>query len=104
MSATPPNDPQKTNAGTNRAGDGARLGVTEVRGAERTGRNIWILVISVTLAIVVVLGYWLFHAPHMAKLNHPQARDMNAIDAASYNMQDTGARGSPGDQPAANTQ
>ena len=93
MSVPPPPDPKATNA----AGDGARPGVTEARGAVRTGRNIWILVISLTLAVVVVLGYWLWRSPHMAIINHPQGRDMNTQDVSSYNMQDIGAKGAPAD-------
>ena len=79
---------------------GAEVTVTEARGAERTGRNIWILVISTVLAAVVLLGYWLIHAPHMSSISHPQQRDMNTQDVSTFNTPAGSARGAP---PAART-
>jgi hypothetical protein len=89
----------------NRAADaGAEVSVTEARGAERTGRNIWILVISTLLAVVLLLGYWLLHAPHMASINHPQQRDMNAQDVSTFNTPAGSARGAPPDARSTNSQ
>ena len=51
MSSMPP-DPRAGPAGA----AGPEGTVTAARGAERTGRNIWILVISLALAVVLLLG------------------------------------------------
>ena len=95
MSAPPPG-PSKTNA----AGDGVHVSVTGVRGAARTGRNVWILAISLGLAVVVMIGYWLLHAPHFQAINHPQVRDENARDINSYRLQAGGARNAPPGEPS----
>jgi hypothetical protein len=103
MSATPPdNGPTRSNS----AGDGVGLGVTDARGAMRTGRNIWILVISLALAVVVVLGYWVLHAPHLNALNDAKAA-RTTQNATGYPVQDASPRESPApnEPPAAgNTQ
>jgi hypothetical protein len=61
------------------AGDGVTLNVAEARGAQRTGA-IWILVISLSLAIVVLGAYWLIQSPRMQAVNHPSGRDLNTQD------------------------
>jgi hypothetical protein len=63
----------------NTVGDGVKLNVVEARGAQRTGA-IWILVISLTLAIVVLGAYWLIQAPRMGAVNHPSGQDLNTRD------------------------
>lgn len=83
---------------------GPEVSVTEARGAERTGRNIWILVISTALAAVLLIGYWLLHAPHMANISHPQVRDMNTQDVSTFNTPAGSARGAPPDARSTNTQ
>jgi hypothetical protein len=83
---------------------GPEVTVTEARGAERTGRNIWILVISTALAVVLLIGYWLLHAPHMANINHPQQRDMNVQDVSTFNTPAGSARGAPPDARTTNGQ
>ena len=83
---------------------GPEVTVTEARGAERTGRAIWILVISTVLAVVLLLGYWLIHAPHMSKISHPQQRDMNTQDVSTFNTPAGSARGAPPDARATNAQ
>ena len=99
MSATPPDQNDKTSAGAT----GPDLSVTATRGAERTGRNIWILVISTGLAVVLLIGYWLLHAPHMAAINHPQMRDMNSQDISTFNTPAGSARQAPPGQPSTET-
>ena len=99
MSSTPP-DPS---AGTDGAA-GPEVTVTAARGAERTGRNIWILVISLALAVVLLLGYVLVHAPRMASISHPQQRDMNSQDVSTFDTPAGSARGAPPDARSTNTQ
>ena len=100
MSTTPP-DRQTTSAS---AASGADMSATEARGAVRTGRNIWILVISTAMAAVLLLGYWLLHASHMATINHPQARDMNSRDISTFNTPAGSARPGLQDAGGANSQ
>jgi hypothetical protein len=88
MSATPPTEDPP------RAGDGGALGVTRARGAERTGRNIWILVISMALAVVLVLGYWLMHAPRFHALGNERAVRTRSV--TGFPVQGSSARPSPG--------
>ena len=110
MSATPPGPSKPSPTGPSAtgpsAGDGVHVAATDVRGATRTGRNIWILVISLALAVVVMIGYWLLHAPHFQSISHPQVRDESARDANSYQLKAGGARGAPGGEPytSGNTQ
>jgi hypothetical protein len=93
MSATEP--------GRGGQGDGPTASVTEARGAVRTGRNIWILVISLALAVVLVLGYWaVAHAPRMQTLNHPQQRDLNTQDVSTFNTPAGSARQAPPGEPS----
>jgi len=61
------------------AGDPVRLNVAQARGAQRTGA-IWILVISLALAIVALGAYWLTQAPKLQAVNHPSGRDLNTQD------------------------
>ncbi len=82
MSSTPPlsSPPHpSTDAVDTVAGDGVTLTVDQARGARRTGA-IWILVVSLVLAIVVLGAYWLSQAPRMQAVNHPSGRDLNAQD------------------------
>ena len=74
--------------------------VTDARGAQRTGRNIWILVISLGAAVVLLLGYTLLHAPRMGAINHPQVRDENAQDISTFNTPGGSARGAPPGEPS----
>jgi hypothetical protein len=74
--------------------------VTEARGAVRTGRNIWILLISLALAVILLIGYWLVHAPHMATIDHPQQRDLNARDIGTFNTPAGSARQAPPGEPS----
>ena len=74
--------------------------VTDARGAQRTGRNIWILVISLGLAVVLLLGYTALHAPRMGALNHPQVRDENAQDISTFNTPGGSARSAPPGEPS----
>jgi hypothetical protein len=79
---------------------GPEVTVTEARGAQRTGRNIWILVISLGLAVVLLLGYTALHAPRMGALNHPQVRDENAQDISTFNTPAGSARTAPPGEPS----
>ena len=99
MSYTPPD----RNADTTDAA-APDVAVTDARGAVRTGRNIWILVISLTLAVVLLIGYWLLHASHMSTIQHPQVRDMNTQDVSSFNTPAGSARGAPPDARSTNGQ
>jgi hypothetical protein len=82
----------------------SEVSVIEARGAIRTGRAIWILVISLGLAVVVVLGVWLLHSRGLSNVTHPQARDFSNRDIAAYNEGSPSARSSPGDAGAGNNQ
>ncbi|WP_158913071.1 hypothetical protein [Caulobacter sp. S45] len=98
MSTTPPTqDPSRAN----RAGEGIASSVTDARGAVRTGRNIWILVISLALAVVVVMGYWLLYAPHFNALNN--ARAAGARNVSGYPVQNASPRSSPAPGEPSNT-
>jgi hypothetical protein len=82
MSPTPPlsSAPQtSSDPAANAAGDGVTLNVVEARGAQRTGA-IWILVISLSVAIVALGAYWLIQAPRMGAVNHPSGQDLNSKD------------------------
>jgi hypothetical protein len=82
MSSTPPISSRQRSAAegsADAAGDGVKLDVVEARGAQRTGA-IWILVISLTLAVVALGAYWLIQAPRMQAVNHPAGRDLNTQD------------------------
>ena len=74
--------------------------VTEARGAQRTGRAIWILAISLGLAVVLLLGYTALHAPRMGAINHPQVRDVNAKDISTFNTPGGSARSAPPGEPS----
>ena len=92
MSTLPPdNDPTAA---------GPEVTVTEARGAQRTGRAIWILAISLGLAVVLLLGYTLLHAPRMGAINHPQVRDENAQDISTFNTPGGSARPAPPGEPS----
>jgi hypothetical protein len=91
MSAIPPSEDA---AQTDRASDGVALDVTSARGAVRTGRNIWILVISLGLAVVLVLGYWLIRAPSFHAVNNARAVRIRSV--SGYPVQGASARPSPG--------
>ena len=99
MSYTPPDRDAQTPEAA-----GPEVTVNEARGAVRTGRNIWILGISLTLAVVFLLGYWLLHASHMSKISHPQVRDMNSQDVSTFNTPAGSARGAPPDARTTNAQ
>jgi hypothetical protein len=98
--SSPPPDRNTSSTGA----AGPEVSITEARGAERTGRNIWILVISTLLAVVLLIGYWLLHAPHMANISHPQVRDMNTQDVSTFNTPAGSARGAPPDARTTNAQ
>jgi hypothetical protein len=82
MSPTPPVSSAPDRAAdpsAKTAGDGATLNVVEARGAQRTGA-IWILTISLSLAIVVLGAYWLSQTARMGAVNHPSGQDLNTRD------------------------
>ena len=96
MAETPPDRPTVSAS----AASGGDLSATEARGAVRTGRNVWILAISLALAVVLLLGYWLLHAPHMATVTHPQVRDLNTQDVSTFNTPAGSARQAPPGAPS----
>ena len=79
---------------------GPEVTVTQARGAQRTGRAIWILVISVAAAVILLLGYTLIHASRMGAINHPQVRDENAQDISTFNTPGGSARPAPPGEPS----
>jgi hypothetical protein len=81
MSPTPPatSQPQSPADPSAQAGDGVTLNVVQARGAQRSGA-IWILVVSLTLAVVALGAYWLIQSPRMQAVNHPSGRDLNTQD------------------------
>lgn len=96
MSNTPPVDPA-----SNPGGDGAAVSVIEARGAQRTGRAIWILAISLGLAVVLLLGYVALHAGRMAAISHPAGRhDLNATDANTFQTPEPSPRQAPPGEPS----
>ncbi len=76
LSSTPlsPADPV-----ANPGGDGVTLDVVDARGAQRRGA-IWILAISMALAIVALGAFLLIQAPRMGAVNHPSGQDLNTRD------------------------
>jgi hypothetical protein len=99
MSYTPPEGD-----GSSSGAAGPEVSVAAARGAVRTGRNVWILVISTALAVVLLIGYWLIHASSMSTINHPQVRDMNTTDISTFNTPAGSARGAPPDARTTNGQ
>jgi len=82
MSPTPPITSARrrsVDSSANDAGDGVTLNVVEARGAQRNGA-IWILAVSLTLAIVALGAFWLIQAPRMQAVTHPSGRDLNTQD------------------------
>jgi hypothetical protein len=82
MSPTPPlsSAPRPTaDPSSSHTDDGVTLNVVEARGAQRTGA-VWILAISLALAIVALGAYWLIQSPRMAAVNHPSGQDLNVKD------------------------
>jgi len=82
MSPTPPiSSPPRPTAdpSANAPGEGVTLNVIDARGAQRTGA-VWILAISLALAIVALGAYWLIQSPRMAAVNHPSGQDLNVRD------------------------
>ena len=96
MSTSPPK-PNPTDTGGSAGPD---MTVTAARGAERTGRNIWILVISLIAVVVVMIGYWLIQASHFSSINHPQVRDLNHQDISTFNTPAGSARPAPPGEPS----
>jgi hypothetical protein len=86
MSPTPPisstGRPTAGQSTDSESGDSIKLDVVAARGAQRTGA-IWILVISLALAIVVIGVYWLSQAPKMQAVNHPSGQDLSVRDVNS---------------------
>ena len=96
MSATPPDRTPATSGEP----AGPEVSVTDARGAQRTGRNIWILVISLSLAVVFLLGYTLMHAHRFSQINHPQVRDVNPQDISTFHTPGGSARPAPPGEPS----
>ncbi len=98
MSAPPPdrNSPPGNEAGI-------EVGATDARGAQRTGRAIWILAISLGAAVILLLGYTLIHAPRMGAISHPQPRDVNSQDISTFNTPAGSARQAPPGSPSTET-
>ncbi len=95
MSDRPPLD-----TASNPGGDGERVSVLGARGAQRTGRAIWILVISLGLAVVLLLGYVALHARHMQTLDHPAGRDLNTTDLNTFKTPEPSPRQAPPGEPS----
>ncbi len=95
MSNSPPADP----AG-NPGGDGETVSVVGARGAQRTGRAIWILAISLGLAVVLLLGYVALHSGHMQSISHPAGRDLNTSDVNSFQTPEPSPRQAPPGEPS----
>ncbi|MHB8283086.1 MAG: hypothetical protein ACYDD1_00230 [Caulobacteraceae bacterium] len=72
---------------------------TEVRGGSREGM-IKILIISTAIAAVLLLGFWLINVRHFSSITHPQVRDHDKRDIASYDLPPTGARQAPPGEPS----
>jgi hypothetical protein len=79
MSPTPPLSSAPRPSADPAADDGVTLNVVDARGAQRNGA-IWILVISLSLAIVVLGAYWLIQSSQMGAVNHPSGQDLNTRD------------------------
>lgn len=82
------------------SGDGEAVSVVEARGAQRTGRAIWILAISLGLAVVLLLGYVALHSQHMQAINHPAGRDLNTADVNSFSTPEPSPRQAPPGEPS----
>ena len=95
MSNMPPVDPVG-----NPGGDGAEVSVVGARGAQRTGRAIWILAISLGLAVVLLLGYVALHSRHMQTIDHPAGRDLNTADVNSFATPEPSPRQAPPGEPS----
>jgi len=82
MSPTPPPSSASRlspNPVANPGGDCVTLEVVDARGAQRSG-VIWILAISLSLAIVALGAFLLIQAPRMGAVNHPSGQDLNTRD------------------------
>jgi hypothetical protein len=95
MSNTPP-----VGSNSNPGGDGETVSVVGARGAQRTGRAIWILAISLGLAVILLLGYVALHSRRMQTVNHPAGRDLNTTDVNSYSAPEPSPRQAPPGEPS----
>ena len=98
MSSTPPLNQPST--GNPAAGDGEEVSVVGARGAQRTGRAVWILAISLGLIVVLMMGYWAVHTASLGSVNHASVRDLNAHDIRTYNAPEPSARQAPPGEPS----
>ncbi len=96
MSNTPPVGSTSDPA----TGHGETVSVVEARGAQRTGRAIWILAISLGLAIILLLGYVALHSGHMQAISHPSGRDLNTTDISTFKTPEPSPRQAPPGEPS----
>ena len=93
MSSTPPTSNQSV--AENPAGDGVEISVDDARSGQRTGRVVWILLISLGVLVIVFAVYLIANARHFQSIHNPSQRDLNATDAASFSTPPSQPRQTP---------
>lgn len=93
MPALPPDQDVSSAA----AGDGVERTVNQARAGQRTGRVIWILVISLILVTVALFGIWALRAPQLAS---PKSGNAKSPEAASFNAPEPSPKQAPPGMPS----
>ena len=95
MSSTPPGEsPNMTNA----AGDGVEISVDDARSGQRSGRVIWIMLLSIGAIVVLFAILLAVNAGHMQRIHQTAGRDLNAHDASTYQTPPPSPRATPSGQ------
>ena len=93
MPALPPDQPTSHAD----AGDGVEISVNDARSGARSGRVIWILVISLALVTVALLGLWALKSGDMSKGTAGAQRSM---EGAAFNAPQPSPKQAPPDMPS----
>ncbi len=91
MSTPPPTS--NRSVAENPGGDGVEIRVDDVRGGQRTGRMVWILLISIGAIAVLFAAYLIMNARHMQAI--PQQHDLNARDVSTFRTPPPSPRQTP---------
>ena len=96
MPALPP-DQETSHAD---AGDGVEVTVNQARGGQRSGRIIWILVISLIFVTVALLGIWLLRAPQLGSAKDGNEKAASARDISNFQSPQPSPKQAPPDMPS----
>lgn len=96
MPALPPDQPTSHAD----AGDGVEVTVNQARGGQRSGRIIWILVISLVFVTVALLGIWLLRAPQLGSAKDGSEKATHSADVNSFQAPQPSPKQAPPDMPS----